>query len=268
MFWIALFCSAIGFVGFLLVKFLVTERVVVEKKNEKANYLATIKSFFSNTPMLALTIVSFVQVVCFMSMQSVNNIIFQSYFHNTKILTVVNIVAYLPMVLIMPFIGKITRKIGKKKFIVLSSAISTVAGVVVLLLPLNPTAKSSVPLWIAGLMLLYFSNAVFNVIVWAMVVDCIDWQYAKTGKRDEGSTYALYSFFRKLAQGAGSAISALALAACGYVEELGAAQTAETALNVKNMYLIVMTVGVLISVIVMQFMYKAPKESSAVSTAE
>lgn len=268
MFWIALFCSVIGFVGFLLVKFLVTERVAVEKKNEKANYLATIKSFFTNIPMVALTIVSFVQVVCFMSMQSVNNIIFQSYFHNTKILTVVNIVAYLPMVLIMPFIGKITRKIGKKKFIVLSSAISTVAGVVVLLLPLDPAAKSSVPLWIAGLMLLYFSNAVFNVIVWAMVVDCIDWQYAKTGKRDEGSTYALYSFFRKLAQGAGSAISALALAACGYVEELGAAQSAETALNVKNMYLIVMTVGVLISVIVMQFVYKAPKESSAVSTAE
>lgn len=268
MFWIALGCSLIGFVGFLLVKFLVTERITVEKKNEKSNYLRTVKNFFSNVPMVALTIVSFVQVVCFMSMQSVNNIIFQSYFHNTKILAAVNIVAYLPMVLVMPFVGKITKKIGKKKFIVLSSAISAVAGVTVFLLPLEPAAKSSIPIWIAGLMLLYFSNAVFSVIVWAMVVDCIDWQYIKTGNRDEGSTYALYSFFRKLAQGAGSAISALALALCGYVEELGAAQSAETALNVKNMYLIVMTVGVVISVVVTQFMYKTPEGAPSIHSAE
>lgn len=268
MFWIALGCSLIGFVGFLLVKFLVTERITVEKKNEKSNYLRTVKNFFSNVPMVALTIVSFVQVVCFMSMQSVNNIIFQSYFHNTKILAAVNIVAYLPMVLVMPFVGKITKKIGKKKFIVLSSAISAVAGVTVFLLPLEPEAKSSIPIWIAGLMLLYFSNAVFSVIVWAMVVDCIDWQYIKTGNRDEGSTYALYSFFRKLAQGAGSAISALALALCGYVEELGAAQSAETALNVKNMYLIVMTVGVVISVVVTQFMYKTPDGAPSIQSVE
>ncbi len=107
---IALVCSVVGFIGFLMVRFLVTERVKVEKKTEKKNYAETIKGFFTNVPMMALTIVSFVQVVCFMSMTSVNNIIFQSYFQNTKILAVVNIVAYLPMVLIMPFVGKITKK--------------------------------------------------------------------------------------------------------------------------------------------------------------
>lgn len=254
---IALICSVIGFGGFLLVKILVTERVTVEKKaEEKTNIIGTIKNFFTNVPIIALTIVSFVQVVCFMSMTSVNNIIFQSYFKNTKILSVVNIVSYLPMVLIMPFVGKITKKIGKKKFLVLSSVISSIAGIIVLCLPMNPDSKSSVPIWIAGLMLLYFSNAVFGIMVWAMVVDCIERQYRKTGIKEEASTYALYSFFRKLAQGIGSAVSAWALAACGYEESLGAAQTAETALNVKNMYLIVMIAGTVISAAVMQGLYK------------
>lgn len=67
--------------------------------------------------------------------------------------------------------------------------------------------------------------------------------------------YALYSFFRKLAQGVGSAISALALSACGYIEELGAAQTAETALNIKNMYIWFMLAGSLVTAVVMKFIY-------------
>ena len=262
MVYVALVCSAIGFIGFMLVRLLVTERVVVEAhdKTEKMSYLKAVKGFFTNRPLLAITAVSFVQVICFMSMTSVNSIIFQSYFHNTQILAAVNIVSYLPLVVIMPFIGRMTRKIGKKKLVVISSSISVVAGVVSCLLPMAPEAKSSLFLYIGALMLLYTSNAVFTIILWAMVVDCIDYQYEKTGSRDEGSLYALFSFFRKLAQGLGSAFSAVMLAACGYVETLGADQTAQTALNIKNMYLIVMTVGVALTVIITQFVYNIDKD--------
>ena len=107
MVYVALVCSAIGFIGFMLVRLHVTERVVVEAhgKTEKMSYLKAVKGFFTNRPLLAITAVSFVQVICFMSMTSVNSIIFQSYFHNTQILAAVNIVSYLPLVVIMPFIG-------------------------------------------------------------------------------------------------------------------------------------------------------------------
>lgn len=257
MLYIALACSAVGFVGFLLVRLLVTERVTVEahSDNSGTSYIKAIRGFFTNRPLLAITAVSFVQVVCFMSMTSVNNIIFQSYFHNTKLLPVVNVVAYLPLVALMPFVGKITRSIGKKKFVVIASAISVVAGVIACVLPMNPEAKSSLFVYIGSLMLLYLSNAVFTIILWAMVVDCIDYQYEKTGSRDEGSLYALFSFFRKLAQGIGSAFSAVMLSFCGYVEELQANQTVQTATNIKNMYLIVMTVGVVLTVLITQFVY-------------
>lgn len=257
MLYIALACSAVGFVGFLLVRLLVTERVTVEahSDNSGTSYIKAIRGFFTNRPLLAITAVSFVQVVCFMSMTSVNNIVFQSYFHNTKLLPVVNVVAYLPLVALMPFVGKITRSIGKKKFVVIASAISVVAGVIACVLPMNPEAKSSLFVYIGSLMLLYLSNAVFTIILWAMVVDCIDYQYEKTGSRDEGSLYALFSFFRKLAQGIGSAFSAVMLSFCGYVEELQANQTVQTATNIKNMYLIVMTVGVVLTVLITQFVY-------------
>ena len=111
-------------------------------------------------------------------------------------------------------------------------------------------------------MFFYIGNAVFQILVWAMVVDCIDFQYEKTGVRDEGSTYALYSFFRKLAQGVGSSICALALTACGYIEELGANQSAQTALNIKNMYLYFMLGGAVLTYIIMKFMYNIKEKTT------
>lgn len=259
--YIALICTLVGFIGFTLVRVLVTERVHIETEKKKFNYLNTIKGFFTNRALIAATIVTFVQIICFMSMQSVNSIIFQTYFKNAKLVTVVNFVAYIPLVVLIPFIGKITKKIGKKGITVVSAAIGSVTGLISLFLPLKPEAKSSIPIWIVVLMLFYISNAVFNILVWAMVVDCIDWQYEKTGSRDEGSTYALYSFFRKLAQGAGSAISALALASCGYVESLGADQSPQTALNIKNMYLYFMFGGAVITFVVMKYMYNIKEKT-------
>ena len=71
------------------------------------------------------------------------------------------------------------------------------------------------------------------VVVWAMVADSIDYQEMTTGKREEGTVYAVYSLGRKLAQGFGASIIAFLLAFCGYVSELGAQQTAETAANIR-----------------------------------
>lgn len=253
--WVALVCTIAGFFGFLLTRVLVTERIHIEKPKEKFNYTATLRGFFTNRPLIAATIVTVVQIICFMSMNSVNTIIFQTYFKNAKLVSVVTIIAYVPMAFLLPFIGRITAKIGKKGISVIGGAIGTVTGVISLFLPLKPESPASVPLWIVCLMFFYVSNAVFSILIWAMVVDCIDAQYEKTGKREEGSVYALYSFFRKLSQGIGSSVSALALAACGYVEELGAAQTAQTALNIKNMYLWFMLGGSAVTLVVMKFMY-------------
>ena len=253
--WVALVCTVLGFFGFLLTRLLVTERIHIEKPKEKFNYIATVKGFFTNRPLMAATIVTVVQIICFMSMTSVNTIIFQTYFKNAKMVTLVTVVAYIPMAALLPFIGKITAKMGKKGISVLGGAVGTLTGIIAIFLPLAPDSPSSVPIWIILLMFFYFSNAVFSILIWAMVVDCIDDQYEKTGKREEGSVYSLYSFFRKLSQGVGSAVCALALAACGYVEELGAAQTAQTALNIKNMYIYFMLGGAFVTLIVMKFMY-------------
>ena len=54
-------------------------------------------------------------------------------------------------------------------------------------------------------------------VSWAMMGDAIDYNEWKTGKREEGTVYALHSFFRKLAQGIGPAVAVAIMGTMGYV---------------------------------------------------
>ena len=64
------------------------------------------------------------------------------------------------------------------------------------------------------------------------MADAIDYAEWKFGKREEGTVYALHSFFRKLAQGVGPSIVLLLMGALGYVSDLGTeGQSFQTAHN-------------------------------------
>ena len=107
---------------------------------------------------------------------------------------------------------------------------------------------------------LNIGNAVFQISVWAIVADCIEVSYRKTGKSEEGSLYALYSFFRKLAQGIGQAVVSWGLIAIGFIEGEGAVQAADFGGKVKSLYFIVLAAGSLIAFLSMKFIYNISKD--------
>lgn len=63
-----------------------------------------------------------------------------------------------------------------------------------------------------------------NLLIWALVADAIDYQELQTGRREEGSIYATYSLFRKIAQGVGASLISLLIGWAGYKPELQAEQ--------------------------------------------
>ena len=80
---------------------------------------------------------------------------------------------------------------------------------------------------------------IYSTVSWAMMGDAIDYNEWKTGKREEGVVYSLHSFFRKLAQGVGPAVSvAIMAASMGYVnnaiDESGAEYIDVTLLSWDN----------------------------------
>lgn len=243
--------AALGF--FFALSRMVTERVERAETHERVNYISTVKSFFTNRAMVGITVATVAIVIFYNSSMSVNNLVFQFYFNDAKKSSLAMIASYVPLVAMMPFASAIVSKIGKKKFICISGLVSAAAGVLMLFLPITPDIKGMI-LYVGGLMLVNIGCCVFQIIVWAIVADCIEKSYREKGVREEGSLYAIYSFFRKLAQGIGSALVALSLGTVGYVEN-AATQTTEAAAGIKNLYIILLVIGLAVMVLSMQFIY-------------
>ena len=56
----------------------------------------------------------------------------------------------------------------------------------------------------------------FNMLIWANITDIIDYQEVLTGKRDDGTIYAVYSFSRKIGQALAGGLGGFALSFIGY----------------------------------------------------
>ena len=58
----------------------------------------------------------------------------------------------------------------------------------------------------------------FNTVVWAMITDVIDDTEVRTGVREDGTVYSVYSFARKLGQAISSGLIGVLLTMIGYSE--------------------------------------------------
>lgn len=247
-----------------------TTRLVKERVNHKSEtnstgfsaIISSVKSFFTNRAMVGATIATVASVALFNSTMSLNNMVFQYFFKDADKVGIALVGSYLPMIIFMAFIGKLTAKFGKKNVIVSTMLLGAVAGIISIFVPITPNTTGMI-IYIICLMGLNLGNTVFQISVWAIVADCIEMSYRKTGKSEEGSLYALYSFFRKLAQGIGQAVVSMGLVAIGFKEGENAIQNADFGDNVKTLYFIVLAVGSLIAFLSMKFIYNIGKKEEA-----
>lgn len=263
---VALVMSVVAFATLWGTTRLVKERVQREDDAQKSAgitaFFSAFKSFFTNRAMVGATIASVASVALFNSTMALNNMVFQYFFQDTGKVGIAMIGSYAPMIVFMALLGKLTAKFGKKSVIVTCMLIGAVSGLVSLFVPISADMTGML-IYIVCLMGLNVGNAVFQISVWAIVADCIEVSYRKTGKSEEGSLYALYSFFRKLSQGIGQAVVSWGLIAIGFVEGENAVQTTDFGDKVKNLYFIVLAVGSLIAFLAMAFVYNIGKKEEA-----
>ncbi len=244
---------------------LVKERVYHETETKSTGFsaiISSVKSFFTNRAMVGATIATVASVALFNSTMSLNNMVFQYFFKEADKVGIAMVGSYAPMIIFMIFVGKLTAKFGKKNVIVSTMLVGAISGIVSIFVPISPNATGMI-IYIVCLMGLNLGNAVFQISVWAIVADCIEMSYRKTGKSEEGSLYALYSFFRKLAQGIGQAVVSMGLVAINFKEGEGAIQNADFGDKVKTLYFIVLAVGSLIAFLSMKFIYNIGKKEEA-----
>ena len=258
---IALFLGALGFLAFQFMLKYTTERVTVEdEKKENYDYLKSIKAFLNNRAALGVTLTSIITIILSNSMSNATQVLYQSFFKNSRISGILGIVNYVPTVLLMLVTKPLVKRYGKKEISTYTMLLGVLCGVLIAFLPIKPD-KTGLIIYVILSTLITASTGMFGILCWAMVADAIDYQELKTGKREEGTVYATYSLGRKLAQGFGSSIIAFLLLMTGYVSENGAAQTFEVANNVRIMIGLTNAIGLLLAFVVSLFVNNLDKKT-------
>lgn len=211
----ALFWTTLGFVvlGMALYLFLVfnTEENV-ERDPEPVSLKDSLKTLAINRPlqMLAFSAVLFLMAQTGLStlgayiamyVQDDANFIMWNQLANT-----------LALFLIGPIVPKIVTTIGKRMGYMIMCGIMAVGGLMLAFLPL-----SSVPiLGTVAFFVMGVGTFGVNTLMWALEADTVEYGEWKTGSRTEGTTYAAFSFTRKMGQALGGFVAGLALTWAGF----------------------------------------------------
>lgn len=241
----------LGFISFFLVRKMTTERIAPTTNTEKFNYLKTLASFFKNKNMLGVTISTVSYLALMMTVTSSMQYVFMCYFQNTKLLSLATILAGCPIALGIVLVKPLSKRFTKKQLCTYPFIISAIAsGIATFVKFKNPYV------WIALIAVAMFGTAFYLVLMWALVADCIDYQESITGRREEGSIYATYSLFRKIAQGVGASFISLALKMTQYDPDLKATeQLAGVPERIYFMTGILPFIGSIICLLSMHFLY-------------
>lgn len=235
---------------YALCYFLCQERVFFDKKETKKESMAEmLRGLGRNRPLLALVFAALVLLLASMLSQTMNNYLFLDYFKNARAMAAVNIVSMLGVFALAPFITKIASDFGKKEAGALGMLLAGIVYVLMFLLRIR-----SIPVFMVLLFIGTLGVGLFNLIVWAFITDIIDYQEVKTGKREDGTVYAVYSFARKAGQALAGGLGGFALTAIGYVSD-APAQTDAVAGRIYTVATLIPGFCYLIVFLIMQFLY-------------
>jgi len=111
----------------------------------------------------------------------------------------------------VPVVPRFVAAIGKKNTFLIGAVGLIVMGIWIFFMP-PVLAVVVVSFFVFGL----FQNLSMSLL-FAFEADAVEYGEYKTGKRTEGATYAIYSFFRKVSQAVAGAVAGYALAFGGFV---------------------------------------------------
>ena len=259
-----LFAATLIIVGFQFIAYqlnfrLTKETVIPEVKKEKASVGKTLKSLMKNRPFITLSLASMLLIAGNMFTNTANGYLLKNFYEQPGLQALVPVATYLPMAISIPFLNKLVMKFGKKELCGFGAFIAAGAYLVMWLWRIPNAYIFLGFLFITGIGLCFFTME-----VWAIVSDTIDYQDKLTGRREEGTSYAIFSFFRKMGQTvAGVGFNAL-LGVIGYVSaEAGAGDVVQQTPEVNNglytLATLVPFIIYLVMALLMQFGYNLNK---------
>ena len=263
-FWIALIMGGIGLIFFQFMIRTTVIRVDTEVKTgeemPKFNVVKAMGAFIRNRAAVGASLAGMSGFIGMYGAQTAVTVMFQSYFKNARISGVVGMLSMFGVFIFMPFATTITKKIGKKEGCTIGAVVACLAYVLMFALPITPDGKG-MALYVLCQVIAMIGNGYSSCVTWALIADAIDYEEWKLGTRNEGTTYALYSFFRKVAQGLGPSLGLVAATAVGYNAILGPDQPAQIATNLRYLVPGMYLVGTVLGLIAYGLIYNVDRKT-------
>lgn len=228
-----------------------TERIVVEVKENapKSNFGETLKTLCTNRALIGLILSSLGSLTAMFIPNALNAYLFKDYFQQPGLLSIAGLLPMVGTFAVLPFASKLVAKFGKKNVATYSGILSIVPYAILVFFP-----SKNVWMYLGLITISGFGLALYNMLVWALVGDVVDYQEYLSGKREEGTVYAAYSLARKLVQAIVGSIGGFALAAIGY-QSGAATQTPEVAESIRTIITVVPLIGFIFGTVCLKFVY-------------
>ncbi len=246
-------CSVLAVLCYLTCYHMTTERIVVEPKVEKFSIKELVVGWGRNKSLIIIVLFTLLLGVANNTLSGMATYIYPNYFGNTKAQSVASAVGILVTLICSTFVVAVSIRIGRKKLSVIAGIFSSIMMFIAFFIHTDNA-------WVFVLLygLAYAGCGTFSLINWAMIGDVIDDTEVRTGIREDGNIYSVYSFSRKMSQALATGLIGLFLSMIGYTA--ATAYDTEVVNSIYNMTCIIPAIAFLALAIVIQVFYPLDKE--------
>lgn len=247
--------SVLAVLCYLICYKLTTERVDVDKGAEPVTLGATLQAIVKSRALLGIIGAAIFLLLSQLLISTMNNYVYPDYFGNARGISIFTLLSTFVMLLVVaPLSVPISKRYGKKEASVVGMLLSGGVFAVMYFLKIRN-------MWVFLILsaIGYLGLGFFNTVIWANITDVIDEQEVKTGQREDGTVYAVYSFARKVGQALAGGVGGWALEIIGY-ESAAAVQTGAVLSGLYATATIVPAIGFVVVALLLWFVYPLSKK--------
>ena len=217
--------SVLAVACYLLCYFLTAERVTVTGGEDRqaqghSSVFSLLRSAAKNRALISIIAASVVMLLAQLTMQSMTGYVYPDYYNNAGAQSVSTLAMLLSMLLAAAIAKPLAARFGKAEISAASNAFAAAVSVITYFI-----RPKNVFVFVALQTLGWLGLGLFTMVSWALITDVIDDSEIRSGVREDGSIYALYSFARKLGQAASAGLTGWLLTAIGYIPGAAGGQT-------------------------------------------
>ena len=256
--------SVLAIAAYLLCYVLTRERVEAQEAQqaEKVSVWAMLRNALRSRPLVSIIAASIVMLLAQLTMQNMGGYIFPDYYNNAGAQSISTLVMMAAMILSAALAKPLAARFGKAEIAAASNLFAGLVSVVTYVL-----RPGSVWTFVFLQALGWLGLGLFTMVSWALITDVIDESEVRSGVREDGSIYAIYSFARKLGQAVAAGTTGWLLTSIGYVPGAAGGQTAQMLDGIFAITTLVPAVGFVLLSAVLWWWYPLRKAKVEENTA-